>query len=192
MRVFQIFTCALFAFTSPSFADPASDYTATVQRRYIQTDDVKSIAILPYNCPVQLACPDFDRRLRAAIAASTQLVVLETDHARRVMEDAQFDKIDYTTRYILADSLGVDAFAIIEVQEASMQNAEPKMVKLGISLVPNPDRVKHVKLSLQLVKKDGTSLLGVSGQGRVVGISGDINGVALRTLKVALESGISK
>ncbi|HKQ83288.1 MAG TPA: hypothetical protein VJS42_13930 [Steroidobacteraceae bacterium] len=166
----------------------ASDYVSTVQTPYTPRADVKRVAMMPITCPPDVDCGDLEERVGELLAKRSKLEILPPAQARDVMQKAGISKLDYETRYILAESLRVDGFATVDIQNAGVEQVEGKVVRLGATEVTDaPTSVKHVKMVLQLATKDSTTLLQVTGEAALEGSMRSIDGIAERTVKDMFE-----
>jgi hypothetical protein len=152
---------------------------------------MERVAIIPVACPKVIECNDFEERLTAEFVARTNLKIKTAAVVRTVMTNARIDKLDNETGHILAESLAVDAFLVVKIQEAVIDVAESKPAKIGMPFGGGPRNVKHVKLSLQLLTKDGATLLAAIGEAHVTGTFSGLNGVAMHTIEVVLQKAVA-
>lgn len=191
MRFHRFAVCFAALAASTALAASGPDYVSTVQRGYTPSAQVKRVAILPVVCPPELECDRLEEEFAELLADRIKLEVVPAQQARDVMERAHIDKLDYETRFILAESLRVDAFATVNVRQASIEKVESKVAKVGFVQMPQQQTtVKHVKLGLQLESKDGSVLMQTDGEARVEGTMKGLNGVAERTLEVMLDKAV--
>lgn len=168
----------------------ASDYVSTVQTPYTPRADVKRVALLPIVCPADVDCDDLEEEVTKLLSKRSKLEILPPAQAREVMLKANIAKLDYETRYILAESMRVDAFAVVDIQQASVEQIEGKVMKLGMTQVTDaPVSIKHVKMGLQLSTKDSSVLLQVNGEAALEGSLRSVDGIAERTVKDMVEKG---
>jgi hypothetical protein len=176
MRLVQFLACGALLAAGSVFAASPSGYEAAVQKSYVATNGVVRIAIVPFACPESIECEDLAKRLGKVLSARAKLKVTEVERTSRVMATSGIDKLDTESGYILAEGLKVDAFAVIDIQAEEIDTADEK--------------VKHVKLNLRLVTKQGAPLLMASGEANASGMFSSLNGVAEKTLDLVLEQSI--
>lgn len=188
MRLVPLFACGVLLAVGNAFAASPRDYDIVVQKNYVRTTGIARVAIVPFACPASLECEDFMARLVKVLAARTKLTITDALRTGKVMTAAGIDRLDVETGYILAESLKVDAFAVLDIQQAEVTGAEPEFAKMGTDArASSTPSVKHVKLALKLVSREGTPLLTASGEAHVSGMFSSLDGVAERTLELALE-----
>lgn len=190
MRPYRLIAlCALFAASRAFAAEP--EYTADVQQAYTPSAQVKRLAVAPVGCPPEgLDCKDLQKELQKLLGKRTQLLIVSADETQLMMERAGITRIDFETRYILAEGMRVDAVATLEVKQANVDLIEGEMVKIGqAEVTEGPVKIKHVKLVLEVSGKDGSTLLQASGEGKVQGFKG-LDGVAKHTLETMVEQAI--
>jgi hypothetical protein len=189
MRLVELFACgALLAAGNAS-----AEYTTSVQHSYVPASETKRLAIVPFACPDTLQCDDFAAHMIKRLTKLTKLTITPATRTSEIMTKAGIDKLDYETGYILAEALSVDAFAVVTIQQASIETLSQKQISLdGKEIQVDGPQVKHVKLNLKLVNKGGGELLAASGEGHVRSIFSSLDEVATETFDVVLEKSLAE
>lgn len=189
MRLHWLIVASALVAATPVLA--ASDYVSTVQTPYTPRADVKRVVLMPIVCPHEVDCADLEKLVTELLEKRTKLEIVPPEQARNVMEKANISKLDFETRYILAESLRVDAFAVVDIQQANVEQIEGKVVRLGMAQVTDtPSSIKHVKMSLQLGTKDSTVFLQVAGEAVLESSLRSLDGITERTAKDMFEKAI--
>lgn len=169
----------------------APEYVSTVQKPYAPRADVKRVAMMPIACPQDVDCGDLEETVFELLSERTKLEILPPAQARDVMQKANISKLDYETRYILAESLRVDGFAVLDIQQAGIEQVEGKVVQLGGTEVTDaPTTIKHVKASLLLSTKDSSPLLQVDGEAVLESSMRSVDTITERTVKDMFEKAL--
>lgn len=186
MRLHWLIAAVGMAAVTPVLA--ASDYVSTVQTPYTPRAEVKRVMLAPIACPPDVDCGDLEKAVAGLLAKHSKLDVLPAEQARAVMTSANISKLDFETRYILAESQRVDAFAVVDLQHAGVEQIEGKVVQLGgTEVTAAPTTIKHVKVILDVATKDGTPLLKVTGEAALEGSMRSIDSITERTVKDMFE-----
>lgn len=168
-----------------------TDYTAAVKQSYVPATTVKRVAILPPACPENIECDELEKTFAKSMDDAAGLEFVPSAAVRDVMRGAQIATINYETRYILAESLKVDAFATLEVRQAAVEKGETTYVKMGVSKLPQDGAtIKHVQLALQLVANDGKVLLDATGEAHLTNSMRGLTGIAERVCEHVIEASV--
>jgi hypothetical protein len=182
MRLRSLIVSAALVAVTPALA--ASEYMSTVETPYRPSATVKRVLLMPIACPTDLKCDDLEETVTKALGKRTKLEIVAPEQARSVMQSANITKLDVETRYILAESLSVDAFAVLEIHNAGVEQVEGKLIRLGNTEVRDaPRSIKHVKMVLELATKDSNKLLQVTGEAALESSMRSIDSIAQRTVK---------
>lgn len=170
-----------------------TDYSATVRQSYVPATAIKRVAILPVACTENIECDELEKKFAKSMRDAAGLELVPSRAVLAVMHSAQIATINYETRYILAESLKVDAFATLEVRQAAVEKGETTYVKLGVAKIPQEAAAtKHVQLALQMVASDGTVLLDATGEAHLTNSLRGLNGIAERVCERMIEASMSK
>lgn len=176
---------------TPAVSVLADDYSAAVKQSYTPVAGIKRVAILPTVCPDNIECDELERKFVKSMRAVAGLELVPSASVRDVMRNAQIATINFETRYILAESLTVDAFATLEVRQAAVEKGETTYTKLGVAKLPQEaPTIKHVQLALQMVAKDGTVLLDATGEAHLTNSMRGLTGIAERVCQRMVEASV--
>jgi hypothetical protein len=124
---------------------------------------------------------------------ATGIEFVPSKEVRSVMQNAQIDSLNHGTRYILAESLSVNAFATLQVQQAAVEKGETTYVKMGVAKLPQEGAtVKHVQLALQMLASDGKVLLESTGEAHLTNSMRSLTGIAERVCAHMIEESVPK
>jgi hypothetical protein len=167
-------------------AAPA-EYEASVQQGYAAERPVRRIGLAPFSCPRELECGELEERLVERLTQGTGVQVIPSKAVAELMGRASVtDLNEHESRLILAEGLGVDAFAFVQIQKAQIDKVAPreddkwKELKREVS-------VKSVALELRVVARDGVSVVQVSGEAHVPDSLRGLTSIATRLLDLMLE-----
>ncbi len=168
-------------------------YSATVRQSYAPVAAIKRVAILPSMCPDTVECAEVEKEFAKSMRDAAGLEFVPSATVRGVMQDAQIAAINYETRYILAESLKVNAFVTLDVRQAAVEKGETTYVKMGVSKLPQEGAtIKHVQLALQMVANDGKVLLDATGEAHLTNSMRGLTGIAERVCEQMIEASVSK
>ena len=166
-------------------------YSAQVKQAYAHDGRIKRVAIMPLVCPDNLDCEEIEEKFSKQLTKATATEVLPSAKVADVMRNAQITTVDFDSRFILAEALTVDAFAILQITQAALEKGETTYVKMGVSKLPQEGgSMKRVQLAVQLVAKDGKSLLDATGSANLENSVRGLTGIAERTTALVLERAI--
>ena len=174
MRLVKLLTCGVLLAPGYALADPA--YTVEVSHSYVPVKGIERLAVMPITCPKTLECEKLTAQVTKGLSHGTKMAVATPQWTSQVMAKAGIDKLDFETGYILAEALSVDAFSVVDIQEAAMDDKE----------------VKHVKISLKIVSKNGDNLLVANGEAQVKGMFTSIDEVAVLTWEAMMQRSMPK
>jgi hypothetical protein len=167
-------------------AAPA-EYEASVQQGYATERQVQHIGIAPFSCPRELECGELEERLVERLTQGTGVRVIPSKAVAELMGRANVTALgERESRLIIAEGLGVDAFAFVHIQKAQIDRVAPreddkwKELKRDIS-------VKSVALELRVAAPDGVSVVQVSGEAHVPDSLRGFTSIATRLLDLMLE-----
>jgi len=191
MRLVELLACG--ALLAAGNAAAESAYTTSVQHRYVPASETKRLAVVPFACPDTLQCDDFTAHVIKRLAKRTKLTITPATRTSEIMTKAGIDKLDYETGYILAEALAVDAFAVVDIRQASIETLSQKQISLDSKDIQvDGPQVKHVRINLKLVNKGGTELLAASGEGHVRSMFSSLDEVATETFDVVLDKSMAE
>ncbi len=193
MRASMFIAVALLSATHPLTSLADTDYSAVVKQPYVRNAAVKRVAVMPVTCPENIDCKGLVERLEKSLRNAGGLEPVSPLAVSSVMRNAQITTINYETRYILAEGLTVDAFAVLEVRQAAVEKGETTYVKMGVAKVPQEGAtIKHVQLALQMVAKDGKVLLDATGEAHLTNSLRGLSGIAERVCERMVEEAIPR
>ena len=193
MRAPQFLTFALLAATQPLTVLAESDYSATVKQPFVASAGIKRVAILPATCPDNIECDELEERFAESMRDAAGIEFVPSKEVRSLMQSAQIASLNYETRYILAESLSVNAFATLQVQQAAVEKGETTYVKMGVAKLPQEGAtVKHVQLALQMLASDGKVLLESTGEAHLTNSMRSLTGIAERVCARMIEESVPK
>lgn len=193
MRASMFIAVALLSATHPLTSLADTDYSAVVKQPYVRNAAVKRVAVMPVTCPENIDCKGLVERLEKSLRNAGGLEPVSPSEVSSVMRNAQITTINYETRYILAEGLTVDAFAVLEVRQAAVEKGETTYVKMGVAKVPQEGAtIKHVQLALQMVAKDGKALLDATGEAHLTNSLRGLSGIAERVCERMVEEAIPR
>lgn len=148
---------------------------------------------MPFACPETIDCEKFTARVTKSLGKATKLNITPASRTDQVMTAAGIEKLDYEVGYILSEALNVHAFAVVDIEQASIDVTGKKQILLdGKQIQIDGPQVKHVKLHLKIVGKDGAELLAASGEAQLRSIFASLDDVAEQTFEVILEESLAK
>jgi len=176
-----------------ALAESPPDYVTRVDRAFVPVKGVERLAVMPIACPSTLDCGKFTAQVTKGFSHGTKMATTMATWIKQVMEKAGIDKLDFETGQILAEALAVDAFAVVDIEQASMDVVGQKNISLyGKETVVERPSVKHVRMHLKIVGKDGADLLKASGEGQVQGMFDSLDEVAVKTFDITMEKALAK
>jgi hypothetical protein len=193
MRAPLFLAFALLAATHPLMVRAETDYSANVKQPFVTSAGIKRVAILPVACPDNIECDDLEKRFAESMHDATGIEFVPSGEVRSVMQGAQITSLNYETRYILAESLSVNAFATLEVRQAAVEKGETTYMKMGVAKLPQESAaVKHVQLALQMLASDGKVLLESTGEAHLTNSMRSLTGIAERGCARMIEESVPK
>jgi len=192
MRLVELLACGALLAAGNAAAESTPAYAASVQHSYVPASGIKRLAIVPFACPETLECTEFATHITKRLAKRTKLTITPATRTSEVMTKAGIEKFDYETGYILAEALAVDAFAVVEIQQAQVETLSQKQISQdGKEIQADGPQVKHVKINLKVVDKGGAQLLAASGESQVRSIFSSLDEVATETFDVVLDKSMA-
>ena len=193
MRPVILLICGALLAPGYALAETPPDYVTRVDRGYVPVKGVERLAVMPIACPNTLECEKFTAQVTKGLSHGTKMATTTASWIRQVMAQAGIDKLDYETGHILAEALAVDAFAVVDIEQASMDVLGQKNISLyGKETIVDRPHVKHVRMHLKIVGKDGTNLLQASGEGQVQDMFSSLDEVAVKTWELLIQKGLEK
>jgi hypothetical protein len=182
------FLGSLVALTACAAIEAApAEYVASVQQGYVARSAVQRIALAPFACTREIECVEFEEDLVERLEKATGLEIVTSGAVHELMTQAGMTDIaQYENRLIIAEGLGVHAFAFVDVHE----------VHAGVVAPPEHDKwrdirrettVKQASMAFRVVAPDGTSLAQVSGKAEVFGSARSLQSITTHLFEVMLE-----
>jgi hypothetical protein len=176
MKLVKLLTCGALLVCANAVAQ-APPYRATVNRSYAPAQGVHKVAMVPIDCPKTIDCDKFTAHVIKRLTKHTKLTIDTPARTSRVMANAHIEKFDLETGQILAEALAVDAFAVVNIEQAALETQG----QAGGS------EFKHVVIQVKLVSKNGTELLGGSAEGRAQGMFTSLDDVLAEAFDTFLD-----
>jgi hypothetical protein len=80
------------------------------------------------------------------------------------MQRAGVGKLDAELRFLIAEGMKVNGFATREIQQASLEETDGGLRRVGVMQVRDKTTVKHVQLTVAVEQTDGTAQRSVDVQ----------------------------
>jgi hypothetical protein len=191
MRLVDLLACGALLVAGSAAAETVPAYAATVQHGYVPVAGTQRLAIVPFACPDTLECNDFIAHVTKKLAKRTKLTMTTASRTSQVMVTAGIEKFDHESGYILAEALAVDAFAVVEIQQAVVETQGTKQISLdGKDIRVDGPQMKNVKISLKLIGKSGAEMLVASGEAHVHSMFSSLDEVAVQAFDTLLDKSI--
>lgn len=171
-----LLTCAAAQAAQPEYAAEVRQiYTARVQR----------VALAPISCPQQLDCRELEEEFIERLS-ELRFKVVEPRALRDLMTRAGVQDLEQLEqRLIIAEGLGVQGFAFVDIRNASIETSGPAADDKWREY-KREVQVKHAAIDLRIIARDGAVLADVSGAAHASGMKG-LQGVVERLFELMIE-----
>jgi hypothetical protein len=184
-RVLSVVTLTMLLSVGAVAAD--SEYAASVRQSFSANSAPRGIGIVPFACPQEFDCKEFEEILAEQLASASKRRIVASQAVHDLMQRATMSDLEQLeNRLIIAEGLGVDAFAFVDVRNLHVDTTAP----------PSNDKWKNVRrtatakrasLELKVIARDGVVLADVSGEAELFDSMKSLQGIATRLLEVMLE-----
>lgn len=150
MRLLAVAITLVLTMTSLAIAG----YRIDVTRLPGATANIKTIAVSPAACPVDVDCVWVEQKLLEDLRTYHPFRVLSASAVRQAMLELEIEKIDDEARVKLAEKLGADAFLVPVVRHGGKESQGTVGFWTGNMFFAGSDDVAQGSVELLLIRAD--------------------------------------